>query len=368
MRTDVKIGLALGAVFLVIAVAYYGTKKDDGIQLTDGGDALLDELIAGKSPDSKSDSRKPASKTTDKSKPDASRTASADKRKDRATPTNKRQTTKSDRGQTSKTVAQRNPQQNKSSNAAAKRKTAAGSKNVPEGFESRNARAGGTGKKTPKNTRAANGKTTRRTTPPAAKELPRQKQPGSRNATQAPAANDVVSNRPQIGDKTTRARTGQANPKSKNPRSNQSPRTAQRNSPKTSKASAKTRTHVVSDGESFAVLADHYYGSQKYTWVLVEANPEVDPRRMRLGAKLVIPKRPGAEPKVASKARSAASTKKPSSSSKSYTVASGDTFYGIASRMLGDGSRWPELYELNKTTVGGNPDRLKLGMVLQLPK
>lgn len=40
-----------------------------------------------------------------------------------------------------------------------------------------------------------------------------------------------------------------------------------------------------------------------------------------------------------------------SGSSGSYTVKQGDTLYSIAKAMLGDGSRWMEIYNLNKTAI-----------------
>ncbi len=53
---------------------------------------------------------------------------------------------------------------------------------------------------------------------------------------------------------------------------------------------------------------------------------------------------------------------------KTYTVKGGDTLSGIAKAELGDGARWKEIYELNKEAIGANPDQIKVGMVLNLPK
>lgn len=52
---------------------------------------------------------------------------------------------------------------------------------------------------------------------------------------------------------------------------------------------------------------------------------------------------------------------------KTYTVKSGDTLYMIAKRELGNGNRWREIYDLNKKTIGSNPDVIKVGMVLVMP-
>jgi nucleoid-associated protein YgaU len=50
-----------------------------------------------------------------------------------------------------------------------------------------------------------------------------------------------------------------------------------------------------------------------------------------------------------------------------YTVKTGDTFYGIAQDQLGDASRWQEIFDLNKDVVHGDPKRLQVGHVLVLP-
>lgn len=49
------------------------------------------------------------------------------------------------------------------------------------------------------------------------------------------------------------------------------------------------------------------------------------------------------------------------SSLKKYTVAKGDTLYGIAQKLLKDGNRWQEIAKDNKIT---NPRKLQTGQVL----
>ena len=52
---------------------------------------------------------------------------------------------------------------------------------------------------------------------------------------------------------------------------------------------------------------------------------------------------------------------------KTYTVDSGDNLSAIAKQELGDANRWREIYELNKETIGNNPDLIQPGMELKLP-
>lgn len=50
-----------------------------------------------------------------------------------------------------------------------------------------------------------------------------------------------------------------------------------------------------------------------------------------------------------------------------YAVKSGDTLSSIAKATLGDASRWRELYDLNKSAIGANPNVLRVGLTLKLP-
>lgn len=51
-----------------------------------------------------------------------------------------------------------------------------------------------------------------------------------------------------------------------------------------------------------------------------------------------------------------------------YTIASGDTLSGIAQHYYGDASRWPELYEANRGVIGSNPNHIRVGQVLTIPR
>lgn len=53
-------------------------------------------------------------------------------------------------------------------------------------------------------------------------------------------------------------------------------------------------------------------------------------------------------------------------SAKTYTVKSGDTLWGIAKKNLGNGSRYTEILNLNKSKIS-NPNLIYAGQVLTLP-
>jgi nucleoid-associated protein YgaU len=72
--------------------------------------------------------------------------------------------------------------------------------------------------------------------------------------------------------------------------------------------------------------------------------------------------------KPASKNNEASSSSRPGGSgAKTYTVKKGDTLWGIAKQYLGNGSRYPEIYNLNRNIIGNNPNLIKPGQVLTLP-
>ncbi|QNN22907.1 LysM peptidoglycan-binding domain-containing protein [Planctomycetales bacterium ZRK34] len=73
----------------------------------------------------------------------------------------------------------------------------------------------------------------------------------------------------------------------------------------------------------------------------------------------VITKAPAAAP-------AAAPDKADDAAFKNYTVTSGDTLSSIAARFFGKPTDWHKLYELNRHRIE-NPDRLQVGMTLQVP-
>ena len=56
-----------------------------------------------------------------------------------------------------------------------------------------------------------------------------------------------------------------------------------------------------------------------------------------------------------------------SEQTKTYTVKRGDCLWNIAKAKLGSGSRYMEIYNLNKKVIGSNPNLIYPGQVLVLP-
>jgi nucleoid-associated protein YgaU len=143
---------------------------------------------------------------------------------------------------------------------------------------------------------------------------------------------------------------------------------------------AKPIVHVMATGETYSSLAEKYLGGTKYANLIVKANPGKDPRKIQVGAKVIIPPAPKTPAPVSTVVASGspsptspikpvrATTEKapPVSPERAYTVQAGETWHGLARRYLGDGNRWVELFELNKERAP-NPNHLQPGTVIELP-
>ncbi len=130
---------------------------------------------------------------------------------------------------------------------------------------------------------------------------------------------------------------------------------------------AAVETHRLQAGESFASLARSYYGHEKHTQFLIDANPQIgDPNRLRIGTVVRIPAAPSGH-----KATSLEKRTRPrgnQAKKATYVVKPGDSFYAIARSVLNDASRWKELLALNRDLVRGDPKRLQVGQELVLPE
>ncbi len=331
MRTDVKVGLALGALFLIVAVSYYGTKKsDDTLDLADGSVqdtaqdmSKVDQVVQNTPPASPKSRKRPAAKTTKRPTPQTQA-----RRPQRKTP-GQRQNTPATRPQP--------PTSQPDSDVAADTEPAVAAQPP-------------VGNRLPQNFRAVDSRQ-------AAAEQP-----------QVPRREQRIP--PRVNERPLTTAQSQRTPRQPRRTVNPPGEVAAAPSPAVQRSTreAAAKTHIVASGDSFSTLAEKYYGSQSYTQRLVQANPDVDPRRMQIGTVLRVPplgspSEPEARPTASTRTRAPRSA-----TATQYVVASGDTLYDIASRKLGDGARWREIHEINGSVIGTDPHALKVGMVLDLPK
>lgn len=110
-------------------------------------------------------------------------------------------------------------------------------------------------------------------------------------------------------------------------------------------------THTVAKGETLGDISATHYGTTKHWRKIVEANPGLDPARLKIGQVIQIP---AVETAAAAVTPGGADT---------YTVKKGESYYTIAKKMLGSSSRWREIERLNSIPA----EELRAGAVIKLP-
>jgi nucleoid-associated protein YgaU len=131
------------------------------------------------------------------------------------------------------------------------------------------------------------------------------------------------------------------------------------------KETASPGTYTVASGDSLWKIAHRAYGDadiQAHIDAILAANPKADPDNLKIGQKLTLPG------KVATDInRLPAKQQVAHGDGTLYEVATGDTLSSIARKKLGDGSRWKEIYELNRERIS-DPANIFVGTTLRLPK
>jgi nucleoid-associated protein YgaU len=112
-------------------------------------------------------------------------------------------------------------------------------------------------------------------------------------------------------------------------------------------------THTVAKGETLGDISATHYGTTKHWRKIVEANPGLDPARLKIGQVIQIP----------AVETPAAATGATPGGADTYTVKKGESYYTIAKKMLGSSSRWREIERLNSIPA----EELRAGAVIKLP-
>lgn len=137
-------------------------------------------------------------------------------------------------------------------------------------------------------------------------------------------------------------------------------------------------TYTVRSGDYLAKIAANQLGNSRKWKEIFELNRALlndDPKRLKVGMKLVLPA--GAKPvpvvdndpvveaeleaAIGGEAKNAEAT-----TTISYTVKKGDSLYKIASKIYGNGLKWPKIAEANRKILGPK-NRLAIGQVLVVP-
>lgn len=137
---------------------------------------------------------------------------------------------------------------------------------------------------------------------------------------------------------------------------------------RTGVAAPEFRTHVVREGELLQDIAERYYNDRAMWSTVAQANPFVDPRRLREGMRLRIPIDPTniqGRPVTQGEPDTTPSDP-PQDLTIEYIVQPNDALSIIAQKHYGS-SRYANLiFEANRDTLR-SPDAIRVGQVLRLP-
>lgn len=131
--------------------------------------------------------------------------------------------------------------------------------------------------------------------------------------------------------------------------------------------------YVVVSGDNFERISQKVFGSRRHAMAIARSNPLLDPRKLRAGATIRVPRDPtniqGVETGGAGEGTSPS---RPGSAGTNatieYTVKSGDTLSGISKAFYGSASPTyiDFLYNANRGRMASRND-LRLGQVLLIP-
>lgn len=127
--------------------------------------------------------------------------------------------------------------------------------------------------------------------------------------------------------------------------------------------------YVVRAGDHFERISMRVYGTRRHAMAIGRANPLLDPRKLRAGMTIRVPRDPeniqgvpvdeSGEPETRPVPQNAPETIE-------YTVKRGDTLSGIAKAFYGSTRHVDFLYEANRDRLASRDD-LRLGQVLRVP-
>jgi nucleoid-associated protein YgaU len=112
-------------------------------------------------------------------------------------------------------------------------------------------------------------------------------------------------------------------------------------------------------GDTLTSIAAAHYGDASKWRLIVRANPQIDPRQIKVGQELTLPP-------VDAKAENQAGEPKDEVLA-THQVGKGDSLYSLAKRYYGDGNRWRVIRDANPQLGRTGTPPLKLGAKLVIP-
>ena len=121
--------------------------------------------------------------------------------------------------------------------------------------------------------------------------------------------------------------------------------------------------YTVKSGDTLEAIARAQLGDGQKWRAIVEMNPGLDPKALKVGQKLKMPAGGTATAKESSAPTSGAAN----SATNTYTVQKGDTLVAIARKFYGGDSDWKRILDANTSVLKGDAAALRPGMKLTIP-
>ena len=131
----------------------------------------------------------------------------------------------------------------------------------------------------------------------------------------------------------------------------------------TSAAAPAGAEYTVKSGDTLEAIARAQLGDGQKWRAIVEMNPGLDPKALKVGQKLKMP----AEGTATAKESSVPTSGAANSATNTYTVQKGDTLVAIARKFYGGDSDWKRILDANSSVLKGDAAALRPGMKLTIP-
>lgn len=126
-------------------------------------------------------------------------------------------------------------------------------------------------------------------------------------------------------------------------------------------------TYKVKEGDTLSVISQTLYGSARYWVQIAQANPTMDPQKLRIGQVIKLPK--------ASDINTPSTTSTPVEGDLDnvppnaviYTVRAGDTLSSISIQYYKTDKYWDLIHDANRARIGDSPDKIREGMKIVIP-
>ncbi|MEX2215316.1 MAG: LysM peptidoglycan-binding domain-containing protein [Phycisphaeraceae bacterium] len=150
-----------------------------------------------------------------------------------------------------------------------------------------------------------------------------------------------------------------------------------------SPAAGSEKTYAIQPGDTFSSIAIIAYGAERHWMEIADANPDVDPKRLKVGQVIKLPGvgDDSAAPVTSAKINTntthtprpagdtsapAAKAAPPASAEKSHEVKAGENLWTISRKYYDTADHWRHIYITNRQAIGGDPGKLQLGMKLKI--